>query len=226
MYIKEEFLHSDFDDPRLHLKDMLKTTLEEMQALYQKHPKLLKFYDAVDTLHAISEFADSYGISNDLLVSHSYNEAKPILDVLNQYYFDVVSKETSNQYKNIFSKKIYTFSDEEFESVQDSINKLRTKLQETNELDKNHKERLLKKLEELQKELHKKMSSFDKFLGGFLSVAHTLGASSKEAKPFTDDVKDILDITLNVKSRGENLPESNNQIENNSLFQIEHTEDI
>jgi hypothetical protein len=226
MYIKEKFLHSEFDDPRLHLKDMLKATLEDMQALYQKHPQLLKFYDSVDTLHVISEFADSYGISNDILLNNSYNEAKPILNVLNKYYSDVVSKETSTQYKNIFSKKIYTFSDEEFESVQDSINKLRTKLQKTKDLDENHKERLLKKLEELQKELHKKMSSFDKFLGGFISIAHTLGASSKEAKPFTDDVKDILDITLNVESRGENLPESNNQITNNSLFQIEHTENI
>ena len=70
------------------------------------------------------------------------------------------------------------------------------------------------------------MSSFDKFLGGFLSIAHTLGLSAKEAKPFTDDVKDILDITLNAKSRGEDLPESNHQLENTNIFQIEHNEDI
>jgi hypothetical protein len=151
------------------------------------------------------------------------SSAKEILDILNKYYFDVVAKETSSQYRNIFEKKIYSFSDEEYDSIQNSINKLRTKLQNSNDFDLNHRERLLKKLEELQKELHKKMSSFDKFLGGFLSVAHTLGLSAKEAKPFTDDVKDILDITLNAKSRGENLPEASNQIESTNLFQIEHS---
>jgi len=222
MYIKDEFLHSNFDDARLHLKDMLKTTLEDMQKSYQNHPNNLSYYDAVDTLNAIAEFADSYGISNEMLYKGTSNTAKQILDILNKYYFDVVAKETSSQYKNIFAKKIYSFSDEEYNSIQDHINNLRTKLQNSNEFDSKHKERLLKKLEELQKELHKKMSSFDKFLGGFLSIAHTLGMSAKEAKPFTNDVKDILDITLNAKSRGEDLPESTNQLETANLFQVEH----
>ena len=226
MYIKDEFLHSNFDDPRLHLKDMLKTTLEDMQKSYQNHPNNLSYYDSVDTLNAISEFADSYGISNEILQKNTLSSAKEVLDRLNKYYFDVVAKETSSQYKNIFAKQIYSFSDEEYSSIQDHINNLRTKLQNSNDFEPNHKERLLKKLEELQKELHKKMSSLDKFLGGFLSVAHTLGLSAKEAKPFTDDVKDILNITLNAKSRGENLPESPSQIETTSLFQIEHNENI
>jgi len=226
MYIKDEFLHSNFDDPRLHLKDMLKATLEGMQTSYQNHPNNLSYYDSVDTLNAISEFADSYGISNEILQKGTMSSAKEVLDRLNNYYFDVVAKETSSQYKNIFAKQIYSFSDEEYSSIQDHINNLRTKLQSSNDFEANHKERLLKKLEELQKELHKKMSSFDKFLGGFLSVAHTLGLSAKEAKPFTNDVKDILDITLNAKSRGENLPESPSQIETTSLFQIEHNENI
>ena len=226
MYIKDDFLHSNFDDPRLHLKDMLKTTLEDMQTSYQNHPDNLSYYDSVDTLNAISEFADSYDISNEMLHKDNRNNAKQILDVLNKYYLDVVAKETSSQYKNIFTRKIYSFSDEEYNSIQDHINNLRTKLQNSEDFDPNHKERLLKKLEELQKELHKKMSSLDKFLGGFLSVAHTLGLSAKEAKPFTNDVKDILDITLNAKSRGENLPENTNQIETTNLFQIEHDENI
>ena len=222
MYIKDEFLHSNFDDPRLHLKDMLKTTLVDMQKSYQNHPNNLDYYDSVDTLNAIAEFANSYGISNEILYQGHRSNAKEILDVLNKYYLDVVAKETSSQYKNIFAKQIYSFSDEEYNSIQNSINNLRTKIQKSTDFDANHRERLLKKLEELQKELHKKMSSFDKFLGGFLSMAHTLGLSAQEAKPFTDDVKDILDITLNAKSRGENLPESNNQIETTNLFQIEH----
>jgi hypothetical protein len=224
MYIKDEFLHSNFDDPRLHLKDMLKATLEDMQKLYQNHS--LSYYDSVDTLNAISEFADSYGISNEILQKGTISSAIEVLNRLNKYYFDVVAKETSSQYKNIFAKQIYSFSDEEYSSIQDHINNLRTKLQNSNDFEANHKERLLKKLEELQKELHKRMSSFDKFLGGFLSVTHTLGLSAKEVKPFTDDVKDILDITLNAKSRGENLPESPSQIETTSLFQIEHNENI
>jgi len=226
MYIKDEYLHSNFDDPRLHLKDMLKTTLDGMQKLYQINPNNLSYYDSVDTLNAIAEFTSSYGISNEVLYKGNRNTAKQILEILNKYYLDVVTKEISNQYKDIFARKIYSFSEEEYSSIQDHINNLRTRLQNSKDFDSKHKERLLKKLEELQKELHKKMSSFDKFLGGFLSVAHTLGLSAKEAKPFTDDVKDILDITLNAKSRGENLPENTNQIETTNLFQIEHDENI
>jgi len=222
MYIKDEFLHSNFDDPRLHLKKMLKEALNDMQKSYQNHPNNLNYYDAVDTLNAITEFADSYGISNELLQNGTKSTAKEVLEVLNKYYFDVVAKETSSQYKDIFAKKIYSFSDEEYDSIQTSINELRTKIKNSKDFDTNHQERLLKKLEELQKELHKKMSSFDKFLGGILSIAHTLGLSAKEAKPFTDDAKDILEIILNAKSRGEDLPEINNQLENTSIFQIEH----
>lgn len=226
MYINEKFLHSNFDDPRLHLKEMLKKTLQDMQTLYNNHPNNLSYYDSVDTLNAVAEFANIYGISNEILYQGTINNAKAILDVLNKYYFDVVAKETAGHYKGIFAKNIYLFSDEEYDSIQERINKLRTKIQHSKDFDGNHKERLLKKLEELQKELHKKMSSFDKFLGGMLSIAHTLGKSAEEAKPFTDDVKDILEITLNAKSRGEDLPESNNQIETTNLFQIGHNSDI
>ena len=82
MYIKDEFLHSNFDDARLHLKDMLKTTLKGMQKSYQNNPNDLNYYDSVDTLNAIAEFADSYGISNEILYNGTRNTAKQILDIL------------------------------------------------------------------------------------------------------------------------------------------------
>lgn len=219
MYIQDRFLHSDFSDARLHLKDMLKETLKRMDRLNQDRE--LNYYDSVDTLNAIREFAYSQGINNELLQKDRISNKGEILNILSRYYTDVIAKETSSQYRNIFAKELYLFSDEEYASIQEHINSLRAKLQDSTDFDAKHKERLLKKLEELQKELHQKMSSLDKFLGGCLSVAHTIGLSAKKAKPFTDDVKDILNITLNTKSRGEDFPENTNQIEKTNLFQVE-----
>jgi hypothetical protein len=45
------------------------------------------------------------------------------------------------------------------------INELRDELSKESELDEAHKQRLLKRLEALQKELHKKVSDLDHFCG-------------------------------------------------------------
>jgi len=224
MYIDSKYLTSEFENSYQHLNIMLKNSLKKI-ADDVRFSKLDK-YDLLHTYKTISDFCELYNIdTKDLKVTGSATESKNIIEALNKFYSNFIIS-SNNMSENIFSKKLYSLTDIEYDTIQNKIDQLRNNLSKTTILDPKHKERVLKKLEELQKELHKKMGSFDKFLGGFISVAHTLGASSKEAKPFTDDVKDILDITLNVKSRGENLPESTSQLENNSLFQIEHTEDI
>ena len=220
MYIKEEFLTSDFEDSNRHLNDMLKDALKSISNA-QKYSKLDK-YDLLHTYKIISDFCDLYNIdAKNLKVNGDSTNKQNIIDALNKFYANFITS-AGNMSSNIFSKKMYSLTDNEYDNIQEKINKLRENLLNTEMLDEKHRERVLNKLEELQKELHKKMSSLDKFLGGMISIAHTLGVSAKEAKPFTNDVKDILDITLNAKSRGENLPEGNKQIENNEVLQLDN----
>jgi hypothetical protein len=219
MYIADNYLHSDFEDAKLHLKEMLRDTLEEMQMLQNENE--LSFYDSVDTLNIIIEFANSYDINNKILLASSPTTSLNIIKLLDSYYFDVVAKETSSQYRELFAKKVYILTDDEYDKIQNNINTLRDKIINSKEFSEEHKTRLLEKLEKLQNEIHKKMSSTDKVLGNVVSLGHILGKTTKEAKPFIDEVKDILKIIFKSKEKTENLPDSTNQLETKDLLQIE-----
>jgi hypothetical protein len=219
MYIADNYLRSDFEDAKLHLKKMLRDTLEEMQMLQNENE--LSFYDSVDTLNIIIEFANSYDINNKILLASSPTTSLNIIKLLDSYYFDVVVKETSSQYRELFAKKVYILTDDEYDKIQNNINTLRDKIIYSKEFSEEHKTRLLEKLEKLQNEIHKKMSSTDKVLGNVVSLGHILGKTTKEAKPFIDEVKDILKIIFKSKEKTENLPDSTNQLETKDLLQIE-----
>jgi hypothetical protein len=181
----------------------------------------LSFYDSVDTLNIIIEFANSYDINNKILLASSPTTSLNIIKLLDSYYFDVVAKETSSQYRELFAKKVYILTDDEYDKIQNNINTLRDKIINSKEFSEEHKTRLLEKLEKLQNEIHKKMSSTDKVLGNVVSLGHILGKTTKEAKPFIDEVKDILKIIFKSKEKTENLPDSTNQLETKDLLQIE-----
>ena len=216
-YINDTYLTDEFDDARLHLKDMLKNALDNIQIDYNNNEQP-DFLDLLEVQKIVVDFCNIYDIDNELLVNNSTTDVNSMYQSLKVFFANFLKK-SPTMYENIFAKKIYTFTEEEHETIQSKINDLRDKILKTTEIDKKHKERVLKKLEEMQKELHKKMANLDKFLGGMVSVGHTLGLTAKEAKPFTDDVKDILNITLNKKAKSEELPESN-QIATEDLLQI------
>lgn len=218
MYISEEFLTADFENAEVHLQKMLKNALKTLTAMYNADVDI-NYYDILETYKIVHDFCVAHNIPVDKLAagknpttSHAFYTA------LNTFYTDYILSKT-DLYGSLFAKKLYTFTDKEHETIQMKINSLRDKISECTDIDEKHKERILKKLEDMQKMLHKKMSTFDTFLGGMVSIANTLGRSAIEAKPFLDDVKDILDITLNATSRSENLPD-NKQITTTDLLQI------
>jgi len=218
MYIQEEFLNIDFEDPQLHLKEMMKTALTGMQNLVNTGK--INYYDAIDTYTAIIEFCKIYGINCDILQNNKPNNSPDIIRLLNEFYFDSVVKNTTLHYNDMFSKKIYLLSDTEYETIQQSINTLRDKIHTSKDFTEEHRARLLKKLENLQNEIHKKMSSYDKILGNIVSIGHTLGKTTKEAEPFIHEVKEILKIIFKSKETTENLPDSSTQLATNDFLLI------
>jgi len=64
----------------------------------------------------------------------------------------------SSKFGNSFS---YEFSENDFKEIQICINDLRGLISKSKLIEENHKQRLLKRLERLQSELHKRMSDLD-----------------------------------------------------------------
>ena len=101
---------------------------------------------------------------------------------------------------------VYEFSDGDLKRIQQLINELRDIISESKEIGDDHKRRLLKKLEKLQSELHKKMSDLDRFwgiLGEAGVILYNLGVN---AKPMIDRIREIIYIVWRTQSMAEELP--------------------
>ena len=109
-------------------------------------------------------------------------------------------------YASMFGKGVfYEFSDDDFTRVQTLLNNLRDLLTKSKDFEEEHRSRLLKRLEALQSELHKKMSDFDKFWGFFIDSGIALTKFWENAKPFRDDIKEIIAIVSRTQAKAENV---------------------
>ncbi|MBM0139992.1 hypothetical protein ACKUFS_15590 [Pseudomonas cannabina] len=102
----------------------------------------------------------------------------------------------------------YELTDGDIDRVQQLISELRTELTREQRLDEGHKARLLKRLEALQKELHKKVSDLNHFYGLMGDFGVAIGKLGTDAKPFTDRIREIVQIGWKSQARAEQLPSS------------------
>ena len=113
----------------------------------------------------------------------------------------------------------YEFSQGDLEKVQLLVNQLREKISATNQLEREHQQRLLRRLERLQAELHKRVSDLDRFWGLIGDAGVVLGKLGNDAKPIVDRIREIADIVWQTQSRAEELPSGT------KLPQLEHKQD-
>ena len=100
----------------------------------------------------------------------------------------------------------YEFSEGDLDRVQTLINELREEISNHPRLEDGYRARLLKRLEKLQSELHKKMSDLDR-VWGFLSEAGVfLGKFGEDAKPIVDRLRELAGIVWRTQARTEELP--------------------
>jgi hypothetical protein len=104
---------------------------------------------------------------------------------------------------NTFS---YQFSDGDLQRVQSLVNEIREKLSATDNLDDDHRRRLLLRLEKLQAELHKKMSDLDRFWGLVGDASVVMAKLGDDAKPIVDRIRELTGIVWNTQARAEELP--------------------
>lgn len=101
---------------------------------------------------------------------------------------------------------VYEFTQGDLDRIQELLGQLRTQIRDSDLFTDEHRRRLLLKLEKLQTELHKKMSSLDRLWGITGELGVVLGKFGDDAKPLVDRFKEIMQITWRTQSRAEDMP--------------------
>lgn len=111
------------------------------------------------------------------------------------------------RFKASFGKGfLYEFSQGDLERLQNLINVTRTLIADARDLTDEHRQRLLRRLEKLQGELHKQVSDLDRFWGLVGDAGVVLGKLGSDAKPIVDRIREIADIIWSTQARAEELP--------------------
>lgn len=112
-----------------------------------------------------------------------------------------------NRYKAALKTSFaYEFSQGDLQRIQNLVNELREQIARNQQLDSDHQRRLLKRLEGLQSELHKRVSDLDRFWGMVGDAGVVLGKLGTDAKPIVDRIKEIAEIVWKTQARTEELP--------------------
>ncbi|ROR70444.1 hypothetical protein EDB59_1098 [Vibrio crassostreae] len=141
------------------------------------------------TIKALKQYLDTIETGVSMRLTHLN------ISDMNQKY--------SHMLKSSFA---YEFSQGDYERVQCLINELREHISSSTIIDENHKQRLLKKLERLQSELHKRVPDLDRLWGLVGDAGVALGKFGGDVKPLVDRFKEIAGITWNTQKRAEELP--------------------
>lgn len=217
MLFSEDFLENLKDDPIAGLIDLINITLTHVENDLQEWSQ--KEYDVLIEAYALILELFSTGllsagfinmelngeVSNDCMVMYNYiNRLKDIYSSeLNKLKLESLRSRFKNSLNSGFC---YEFSQGDLEKVQTLINQIRDLLSENKSLEQDHRQRLLKRLENLQSEMHKKMSDLDKFWGLIGDAGVVLGKFGVDGKPIVDRIKDIAEIVWQTQARAEELP--------------------
>jgi len=176
------------------------------------------YYDKyIDSFAAMEAFINATGLPFSCPRLEKERGIENINKII--FFFYQVGNEVSNRehkltldrarekYAKIFGTIfVYQFSDGDLKRIQQLINELRDAIEKSQLFDAKHKQRLLKKLEGLQSELHKKMSSLDRLWGLIGEAGIALGKFGQDAKPLVDRITEIAQITWRTQARAEELP--------------------
>jgi len=173
---------------------------------------LLEALALIDSLDEIGLISTPYSIPS---ISGAINEdcssIYQYLITLEDVYKAEASKLKLQNLKAHFKTNLeggfcYEFSQGDLDRIQILINELRDHVTKSDHFEQDHKQRLLKRLENLQSEIHKKVSDLDKFWGLIGDAGVAIGKFGNDAKPIVDRIREIKDIVWRTQARAEELP--------------------
>lgn len=194
-------------EPTLALKAICAEFLNSSATSLQDHLEALglmqSFCEANDIELKFPIVTKASKETRDSIWSFFYHLNEEVQGKANQITVEMAKQQFSAKFTNLFA---YDFSEGDLAKLQSLINKLRKQIQEVKGLDAGHRKRLLKKLELLQSELHKRISDMDHFWGLVGEAGVIMGKLGEQAKPIIECVKLIADIVWVTQARAESLP--------------------
>ncbi len=219
MIFTAKIITSADENPIETIVDVCRIVLERLEETNQQNDWMHEEYEL---LMEASAFIDTIIETNDLFTDYKIPELSGGMSdncsTLSQYVTainnDFQARATElkmeaykNRYKTaLHSSFSYEFSQGDLDRVQTLINELRDSVSTLTALDSEHKARLLKRLEKLQSELHKRVSDLDRFWGMVGDAGVVFGKLGNDAKPIVDRIKEISEIVWRTQARTEELP--------------------
>ena len=211
----DEYVEKLPDDPALAGKMIC----DDFMSFYTNTPseKDEKNYEPyLRAIALIQAFSESFGIDlqypslssniteNIKEIANFFDETRGVFD--RKFTLSVLDKYKKNFKQKFGAGFLYRFSDGDLTKIQSLINEIREYLVGTKEIQEEHRERLLKRLEKLQSELNKTMSDLDRFWGLLIDGSIVLKKVGENAKPIVDRIQEIVSIVWRVQARAEELP--------------------
>jgi len=115
-------------------------------------------------------------------------------------------QKTEQSFENFFSNHFqggqnFELSDGDIQEIQRLTNDLRSRILQTLDLEEKHKQRIISRLEAMQKEIHKVQSNFDVLTGTMCEVLSVIKKAGDAAEPWTRIVKNIMHIAWASQGR-------------------------
>ena len=122
----------------------------------------------------------------------------------------------TEEYLALFARaQVYEFEDEDFRRVQALIGELRDLLRDNSLITEEHQKRLLRRLESMRAELHKRTTDIERFWGFLGEAAIVIRKFGEDLKPISERVLELGGIILRVifaKEGIKALPELNRML--------------
>lgn len=220
MLYSDEFIESIIENPVEKIVQICKQPVEflvmnhEANITKKNYDELIETYSLVQSIfeekildQVVSPLTFSGSIIPDCAQLFNYFSA--ILEAFISEEANLKVQSLTSKFKSkLGSGFAYEFTQGDIDRIQTLINELREKIKKSDFIASEHKSRLLKRLEHLQIEMHKKMSDLDKFWGLVGDAGVAIGKFGNDAKPFVDRIKEITDIIWRTQSKAEELPSS------------------
>ena len=222
MLFDEEFLSSLPDEPVIALEKICNHFLIFHESIEDNDDALEKYDLFIEAYALIQSISSALEINIPLKIPGLTDDREKNIYIIWNFYSELktsAAKEavkiitntslnrSSAVFDGFFGKRImYEFSDGDLDRIQELIDKLRSLVTKSKSIGEEHKSRLLKKLEQLQSELQKRISDLDRFYGFISEAGIALGKFGEDAKPFFDMIQEIVQIAWRSQARAEELP--------------------
>lgn len=218
MIYSDEFIASFKDEPVKKTLDICRMALENIHDGpsfdQREYEALIETYALIIELSVAGLLPAKMDTPPPKLKGEMGNDSNLILSILGKIQKQCESQASVLQlesfrghFRTSFGSTFcYEFSQGDMEKIQELINQLRDLISAASHFDKDHRKRLLDRLERLQSEVHKKVSDLDRFWGLIGDAGVVLGKFGTDPKPIVDRIKEIADIVWRTQSRAEELP--------------------